>query len=74
MYLALFGCLFTLIVADGAAIWNGFHETGFLSAYLAVSHLVPHSTPVPEQQRMEMLTTHEPASMLPSAVVLSKDV
>lgn len=37
MYLALFGCLFTLIVVDGAALWNGFHDTAFLSAYLAVS-------------------------------------
>lgn len=38
MYLALFGCLFLLFVANGAALWNGFHTTPFLSAYLAVSH------------------------------------
>ncbi|KAE8150013.1 hypothetical protein BDV25DRAFT_155275 [Aspergillus avenaceus] len=35
MYLALFGCLFILIVADGAAIWHKFHVPLFLSAYLA---------------------------------------
>lgn len=36
MYLALFGCLFVLIIADGAALWHGFLVPEFLSAYLAV--------------------------------------
>lgn len=36
MYLALFGCLFVLIIADGAALWHGFLVPDFLSAYLAV--------------------------------------
>jgi amino acid transporter len=36
MYLALCGCLFVLLVADGAALWHGFLIPGFLSAYLAV--------------------------------------
>lgn len=36
MYLALFGCLFVLLIADGAALWHGFMVPGFLSAYLAV--------------------------------------
>ncbi|RAQ55503.1 amino acid transporter [Aspergillus flavus] len=35
MYLAVGGCLFTLIVADGAALWHGFQASLFLSAYLA---------------------------------------
>lgn len=35
-YVALVGCLFTLVVADGAALWNGFRLTAFLAAYLAV--------------------------------------
>ncbi|KAJ5668870.1 hypothetical protein N7462_009940 [Penicillium macrosclerotiorum] len=35
MNLALFGCLFVLIIADGAALWHGFLVNDFLSAYLA---------------------------------------
>ncbi|GIC92813.1 uncharacterized protein Aud_009286 [Aspergillus udagawae] len=35
MYLALCGCLFVLLVADGAALWHGFLIPGLLSAYLA---------------------------------------
>lgn len=37
MYVALAGCLFVLLVADGAALWAGFHYTSFISGYLAVS-------------------------------------
>jgi hypothetical protein len=36
MYLALCGCLFVLLIADGAALWHGFLIPGLLSAYLAV--------------------------------------
>ncbi|CAI7587990.1 unnamed protein product [Penicillium pancosmium] len=35
MYLALLGCLFVLIIADGAALWHGFLVPDFLSSYLA---------------------------------------
>lgn len=35
MVLALAGCLFILVVANGAALWKGFNKTPFLSAYLA---------------------------------------
>lgn len=38
MYAAVLGCLFVLIVADGAALWKAFHAQSFLTAYLAVSH------------------------------------
>ena len=33
---SLAGCLFILIVADGAALWIGFRPQPFLSAYLSV--------------------------------------
>ncbi|KAI9369534.1 amino acid permease-domain-containing protein [Aspergillus egyptiacus] len=36
MYLALFGCLFVLIVADGTALWHNWDTPRFLSAYLSV--------------------------------------
>lgn len=45
MYAALTGCVLTLVVADGAALWNGFHKTAFLSAHLAV--LPPPSSQTP---------------------------
>jgi yeast amino acid transporter len=35
-YVALAGCLFVLIVANGAALWNGFEKLPFLSSYLIV--------------------------------------
>ncbi|OCK78101.1 amino acid transporter [Lepidopterella palustris CBS 459.81] len=35
MILALAGCLFVLIVANGASLWKGFNKTPFLTAYLA---------------------------------------
>lgn len=35
-YLALTGCVFVLFVANGAALWNGFHLLPFLSSYLTV--------------------------------------
>jgi amino acid transporter len=35
-YLALAGCMFVLLVANGAALWNGFHLLPFLSSYLTV--------------------------------------
>ncbi|TQB73793.1 hypothetical protein MPDQ_005440 [Monascus purpureus] len=35
MYAAVLGCLFVLIVADGAALWKAFHAQSFLTAYLA---------------------------------------
>ncbi|KAE8387447.1 amino acid permease-domain-containing protein [Aspergillus alliaceus] len=41
MYLALAGCLFTLIVADSAALWHGFHAPLFFSAYLAPLCFLP---------------------------------
>jgi amino acid transporter len=36
MYLALFGCLFVLAVADGASLWHNWAAPRFLSAYLSV--------------------------------------
>ena len=35
-YLAFSGCIFLLVVAGGAALWNGFHELSFLATYLTV--------------------------------------
>ncbi|OGE50939.1 hypothetical protein PENARI_c015G08367 [Penicillium arizonense] len=35
-YLALSGCIFVLLVANGAALWNGFHLLPFLASYLTV--------------------------------------
>ncbi|KAJ5899208.1 proline-specific permease [Penicillium taxi] len=35
-YIALIGCLFLLLVANGAALWNGFHLIPFLSSYFTV--------------------------------------
>lgn len=46
MYLAVGGCLFTLIVADGAALWHGFQASLFLSAYLAVCTCKPRDITV----------------------------
>jgi yeast amino acid transporter len=40
-YVAFAGCLFVLIVANGASLWNGFHQLPFLSSYLIVSNTVP---------------------------------
>ncbi|KAI0135120.1 hypothetical protein F4814DRAFT_10620 [Daldinia grandis] len=36
-YLGLVGCLFILLVLDGAALWNGFYTEPFLSSYLLVA-------------------------------------
>jgi amino acid transporter len=36
-YLSLIACLFILLVANGASLWNGFNVQPFLSAYIAVS-------------------------------------
>jgi amino acid transporter len=36
-YLALVGCLFVLIVANGASLWGGFYVFPFLSSFLFVS-------------------------------------
>lgn len=35
-YLALAGCLAVIVVANGAALWNGFEKMPFLSSYLIV--------------------------------------
>jgi amino acid transporter len=35
-YLALAGCLFILLVTNGAFLWKGFHKFPFLSGYLFV--------------------------------------
>ncbi|KAL4905103.1 hypothetical protein BDW74DRAFT_19060 [Aspergillus multicolor] len=35
-YIALAGCLFVLIVANGAALWGGFYKFPFLSSYLFI--------------------------------------
>lgn len=35
-YLAFAGCLFLLVVAGGAALWNGFHLLPFVAPYLTV--------------------------------------
>ncbi|KAL4951066.1 amino acid permease-domain-containing protein [Aspergillus filifer] len=35
-YIALAGCLFILIIANGAFLWKGFHKFPFLSSYLFV--------------------------------------
>lgn len=40
-YMALIGCLFLLVVSNGAAVWKGFHVLPFLSAYLVVSWFAP---------------------------------
>ncbi|KAJ5090600.1 hypothetical protein N7532_009284 [Penicillium argentinense] len=39
-YVAFVGCIFILIVANGAALWNGFHLLPFLSSYLPVGGMV----------------------------------
>jgi amino acid transporter len=36
-YIALAGCLFILIVANGASLWGKFYTFPFLSSYLVVS-------------------------------------
>ncbi|KAJ5133678.1 uncharacterized protein N7443_004698 [Penicillium atrosanguineum] len=36
-YLALAGCIFVLIIANGAALWKGWHLLPFLSAYLTIA-------------------------------------
>lgn len=36
-YLSLLGCIFVSLVANGAALWNGFHLLPFLASYLTVS-------------------------------------
>ncbi|KAL4783295.1 amino acid permease-domain-containing protein [Aspergillus varians] len=41
MYVALFGCLFVLAVADGAALWHNWATPRFLSAYLAIICFIP---------------------------------
>ncbi|KAJ5417089.1 uncharacterized protein N7487_000639 [Penicillium crustosum] len=35
-YLSLLGCIFVSLVANGAALWNGFHLLPFLASYLTV--------------------------------------
>ncbi|OQE39860.1 hypothetical protein PENCOP_c006G04402 [Penicillium coprophilum] len=35
-YLALLGCIFVSLVANGAALWNGFYLLPFLASYLSV--------------------------------------
>ncbi|GES63273.1 amino acid transporter [Aspergillus terreus] len=41
MWLAIGGCLFVLIVADGASLWIAFQSRAFLSAYLAPICFIP---------------------------------
>ncbi|EAU32726.1 conserved hypothetical protein [Aspergillus terreus NIH2624] len=41
MWLAIGGCLFVLIVADGASLWIAFQARAFLSAYLAPICFIP---------------------------------
>ncbi|OJJ07207.1 hypothetical protein ASPVEDRAFT_46560 [Aspergillus versicolor CBS 583.65] len=41
MYLALFGCLFVLAVADGSALWHNWAGPRFLSAYLSILCFIP---------------------------------
>ncbi|KAL4905090.1 hypothetical protein BDW74DRAFT_18766 [Aspergillus multicolor] len=41
MYLALFGCIFVLAVADGAALWHNWATPRFLSAYLSIVCFIP---------------------------------
>ncbi|KAL5001043.1 amino acid permease-domain-containing protein [Aspergillus recurvatus] len=41
MYLALFGCVFVLAVADGAALWHNWVAPRFLSAYLSILCFIP---------------------------------
>ncbi|CBF71424.1 hypothetical protein AN6770.2 [Aspergillus nidulans FGSC A4] len=41
MYLALFGCVFILAVADGAALWHNWVTPRFLSAYLSILCFIP---------------------------------
>ena len=36
-YASLSGCIFILVIANGATLWIGFRVQTFLSAYLAVS-------------------------------------
>ncbi|KZN90988.1 Lysine/arginine permease [Penicillium chrysogenum] len=35
-YLAFLGCVFVSLVANGAALWNGFHLLPFLASYLTI--------------------------------------
>ncbi|KAL6231194.1 hypothetical protein BDW75DRAFT_248064 [Aspergillus navahoensis] len=41
MYLALFGCIFVLAVADGTALWHNWVTPRFLSAYLSILCFIP---------------------------------
>ncbi|KAL4975298.1 amino acid permease-domain-containing protein [Aspergillus desertorum] len=41
MYLAFFGCIFVLAVADGAALWHNWVTPRFLSAYLSILCFIP---------------------------------
>ncbi|KAL4862467.1 hypothetical protein BDV12DRAFT_203010 [Aspergillus spectabilis] len=41
MYVALFGCLFVIAVADGAALWHNWVAPRFLSAYLSILCFIP---------------------------------
>ncbi|KAL4984585.1 amino acid permease-domain-containing protein [Aspergillus falconensis] len=41
MYLGLFGCIFVLAVADGAALWHNWVTPRFLSAYLSILCFIP---------------------------------
>ena len=40
-YIAFAGCLFVLLVANGAALWKGFHLVPFLASYLTVRQTFP---------------------------------
>lgn len=52
-YASLAGCLFILIIANGASLWNGFRWRTFFSAYLAV-----RSKLQPQKEISRTLTDH----------------
>jgi hypothetical protein len=52
-FASLAGCLFILIVANGASLWIGFHLQTLFSAYLAV-----RSTFHPHTEISQLLTGH----------------
>jgi hypothetical protein len=39
-YVALIGCVFVLLVANGASLWGGFYSLPFLSSYLIVRETI----------------------------------
>ncbi|KAJ6105480.1 proline-specific permease [Penicillium capsulatum] len=65
-YVALTGCLFVLLVANGAALWNGFYLLPFLAAYLTGNTNPKHT---PSTVRYSIITTATLATAALAALV-----